>query len=83
MFRRRSTPDLHRGPIRLSLFDAIVLAPVIALPVLLVVSLALFSMVALLVVTGFAVAATILADVLRRQWRSAKQPIVVPRRAIG
>jgi preprotein translocase subunit SecF len=83
MFRRRSMADLHRGSIRLSLFDAIVLAPVIAVPLLLVVSLALFSMVALLVVTGFAVAATIVADAIRRQWRSAKQPIVVPRRAIG
>ena len=83
MFRRRSTPDLHRGSIRLSLFDAILLAPLIALPLLLVVSLALFSMVALLIVTGFAVAATIVADVVRRHWRSAKQPIVVPRRAIG
>jgi hypothetical protein len=83
MFRRRSTPDLHRGSIRLSLLDAIVLAPVIALPLLLVISLALFSMVALLVVTGLAVAATIVADVVRWQWRSAKQPIVVPRRAIG
>jgi hypothetical protein len=83
MFRRRSTPDLHRGSIRLSLFDAILLAPLIALPLLLVVSLALFSMVALLIVTGLAVAATIVADAVRRHWRSAKQPIVVPRRAIG
>jgi hypothetical protein len=48
-----------------------------------VVSLALFSMIALLVVTGLAVAATIVADVVRRYWRAAKQPIVVPRRAIG
>lgn len=83
MFRRRATPDLHRGSIRLSLFDAILLAPVIALPLLLVVSLALFSMIALLVVTGIAVAATIVADVVRRYLRAAKQPIVVPRRAIG
>ena len=82
MFRRRSTPDLHRGSIRLSLFDAVLLAPVIALPLLFVVSLALFSMVALLIVTGLAVAATIVADVVRRQWRSAKPPMV-PRRAIG
>ena len=83
MFRRRTTPDLHRGSIRLSLFDAILLAPVIALPLLLVVSLALFSMIALLIVTGLAVAATIVADVVRRYWRAAKHPIAVPRRAIG
>jgi hypothetical protein len=83
MFRRRTTPDLHRGSIRLSLFDAILLAPVIALPLLLVVSLALFSMIALLIVTGLAVAATIVADVMRRYLRAAKHPIVVPRRAIG
>ena len=83
MFRRRTTPDLHRGSIRLSLFDAILLAPVIALPLLLVVSLALFSMIALLIVTGLAVAATIVADVVQRYLRAAKQPIVVPRRAIG
>ena len=83
MFRRRTTPELHRGSIRLSLFDAILLAPVIALPLLLVVSLALFSMIALLIVTGLAVAATIIADVVRRYLRAAKQPIVVPRRAIG
>jgi hypothetical protein len=82
MFRRRATPDLHRGSIRLSLVDAIILVPVIALPLLLVVSLALFSMVALLIVTGLAVAATIVADLVRRQWRSAKPPMV-PRRAIG
>ena len=83
MFRRRTTTDLHRGSIRLSLFDAILLAPVIALPLLFVVSLALFSMIALLIVTGLAVAATIVADVVRRYWRAAKQPIVVPHRAIG
>jgi hypothetical protein len=83
MFRRRATPDLHRGSIRLSLFDAILLAPVIALPLLFVVSLALFSMIALLIVTGLAVAATIVADVVRRYWGAAKQPIVMPRRAIG
>ena len=83
MFRRRARSDLRRSAIRLSLFDAIVLAPVIALPLLIVVSLALFSMVALLIVTGAAVAATILSDVARRFWRSARQPVVLPRRAIG
>ena len=83
MLRRRTTPDLHRGSIRLGVFDAIVLAPVIALPLLLVVALALFSMVALLVVTGAAVAATIIADAVRRHLRAAKQPIAIPRRAIG
>ena len=40
-------------------------------------------MVALLIVTGLAVAATIVGDVLRRTWRSAKQPVVVPRRAVS
>jgi hypothetical protein len=40
-------------------------------------------MVALLIVTGLAVAATIVGDVLRRYWRSTKQPIVVPRRAVS
>ena len=40
-------------------------------------------MVGLLVLTGLAVAATILGDVLRRYWRSAKQPVVLPRRALG
>jgi len=83
MFRRRARSDLRRSAIRLSLFDAIVLAPVIALPLLIVVSLALFSMVALLIVTGTAVAATIVADVLRRTLRAARQPVVVPRRAVG
>jgi hypothetical protein len=83
MFRRRATTDLHRGSIRIGLFDAILLAPVIALPLLLVVSLALFSMVALLVITGAAVVATIVADVVRRQWRSARQPVVMPRRAVS
>ncbi len=83
MFRRRATSDLHRGSIRLSLFDAILLAPVIALPLLVVVGLALFSMVALLMVTGVAVAATIVGDIVRRHWRAAKQPVVMPRRAIG
>jgi hypothetical protein len=48
-----------------------------------VVSLALFSMIALLIVTGAAVAATIVADVLRHSWRAARQPVVVPRRAVG
>ena len=83
MFRRRARSDHHRSAIRLSLFDAILLAPVIALPLLFVVSLALASMVMLLVVTGAAVAATILSDVLRRFWRSTKHPVVLPRRAIG
>jgi hypothetical protein len=81
MFRRRT--DLHRSAIRLSLLDAIVLAPVIALPLLIVVGLALFSMVSLLILAGLAVAATIVGDVLRRHWRSARQPVVVPRRALG
>jgi hypothetical protein len=83
MLRRRTTADLPRSAIRLSLFDAILLAPVIALPLLFVVSLALFSMVALLIVTGAAVAATIVCDAVRRFWRSARQPVVMPRRAIG
>ena len=83
MLRRRATSDLRRSAIRLSLFDAIVLAPVIALPLLFVISLALFSMMMLLAVTTFAVAATIVADVVRRQWRAARQPVVMPRRAIG
>ena len=83
MLRRRATADLPRSAIRLSLFDAVLLAPVIALPLLFVVSLALFSMAALLTVTGAAVAATILSDVARRFWRSARQPVVMPRRAIG
>ena len=80
---RRCTSDLHRSAIRLSLFDAILLAPIIALPLLFVVSLALFSMVALLMVTGAAVALTIVGDVARRFWRHARQPVVIPRRAIG
>ena len=83
MLRRRDTADLPRSAIRLSLFDAVLLAPIIALPLLFVISLALFSMVALLAVTGAAVAATILCDVARRFWRSARQPLVMPRRAIG
>ena len=82
MFRRR-TSDLHRSAIRLSLFDAILLAPVIALPLLFVVSLALASMVMLLILTGAAVALTIVGDVVRRFWRHARQPVVMPRRAIG
>ena len=82
MFRRRAR-EQHRSAIRLSLFDAILLAPVIIVPLLIVVALALFSMVGLLVVTGLAVAATIVGDVVRRYWRSAKQPVVLPRRALG
>jgi uncharacterized membrane protein len=82
MFRRRAR-EQHRSAIRLSLFDAILLAPVIMLPLLIVVALALFSMVGLLILTGFALAATIIGDVVRRYWRSAKQPIVVPRRALS
>lgn len=82
MFRRRHS-DLHRSAIRLSLFDAVLLAPVIALPLLLVVSLALASMVMLLIVTGAAVVLTIFADVTRRFWRHVRQPVVVPRRALG
>ena len=82
MLRRRQT-DPHRSAIRLSWFDAVLLAPVIVLPLLIVVALALFSMVGLLILTGLAVAATIVGDVLRRTWRSAKQPVVVPRRALG
>jgi uncharacterized membrane protein len=82
MLRRRQT-DPHRSAIRLGLFDAILLAPVIVLPLLIVVALALFSMMGLLVLTGLAVAATLLGDVLRRYWRTAKQPVVVPRRALG
>jgi hypothetical protein len=80
MLRRRA---LHRSAIRLSLLDVVVLTPVIALPLLIVVALALFSMVALLVLTGLAVAATIVGDLLRRTWRSARQPIVLPRRAMS
>jgi len=82
MLRRRAK-EQHRSAIRLSLFDAILLAPVIVLPLLIVVALALFSMVGLLVLTGLALAATIIGDVARRYWRSAKQPIVVPRRALS
>ena len=83
MLRRRATSELRRSAIRLSLFDAIVLAPVSALPLLFVVSLALVSMVMLLSVTACAVAATIVADLVRRYWRAARQPVVMPRRAIG
>ena len=82
MLRRRQTGP-HCSAIRLSLFDAIVLAPVIALPLIIVVGLALFSMVGLLVLAGIAVAATIVGDIARRYWRSARQPVVVPRRALG
>jgi hypothetical protein len=82
MLRRRAI-EPHRSAIRLSLFDAVILAPVIALPLIVVVGLALFSMVGLLVLTGLALAATIIGDVARRYWRAAKQPIVVPRRALG
>jgi uncharacterized membrane protein len=81
MFRRAK--EQHRSAIRLSLFDAVLLAPVIIVPLLIVVALALFSMVGLLIVTGLAVAATIIGDVVRRYWRSAKQPVVLPRRALG
>lgn len=83
MFHRRATSDLHSSAIRLSLFDAILLAPIIILPLLLVVGLALFSMVMLLALTGLAVAATIVSDVVRRNLRAARAPIVLPRRAIG
>ena len=61
----------------------ILLAPVIALPLLFVVSLALASMVMLLVMTGAAVALTIMGDVARRIWRQTRQPVVIPRRALG
>jgi hypothetical protein len=81
MFRRAK--EQHRSAIRLSLFDAVLLAPVIIVPLLIVVALALFSMVGLLILTGLAVAATIIGDVVRRYWRSAKQPVVLPRRALG
>ncbi len=82
MFQRRNS-DLHRSAIRLSLFDAVLLAPVIALPLLFVVSLALASMAMLLIVTGAAVTLTIVGDVARRIWRYTRQPVVIPRRAIG
>jgi uncharacterized membrane protein len=83
MFRRRATSDLHRSAIRLSLFDAILLAPIIILPLLFVISLALASMMMLLILTGLAVAATILGDVVRRNLRAARHPVALPRRAIG
>jgi hypothetical protein len=83
MLRRRATSDLHRNVFRLSLFDAILLAPVIALPLLFVVSLALFSMVALFLATGFALGITIAGDIARRILRHTRQPVVMPRRAIG
>jgi len=82
MLHRRAKQQ-RRSAIRLSLLDAILLAPVIMLPLLIVIALALFSMVGLLILTGFALAATIIGDVARRCWRSAKQPIVVPRRALS
>ena len=82
MFRER-VKQPRRSAIRLSLFDAILLAPVIVLPLLIVVALALFSMISLLIVTGLAVAATIAGDVARRYWRAARQPIVLPRRALS
>ena len=63
--------------------DAILLAPVIALPLVFVASLALASMMMLLIVTGAAVALTIAGDVARRIWRNARQPVVIPRRALG
>jgi len=68
MFRRRAR-EQHRSAIRLSLFDAVLLAPVIMLPLAIVVALALFSMVGLLVLTGLALAATIIGDVARRYSR--------------
>ena len=68
MFRRR-TSDLRRSAIRLSLFDAILLAPVIALPLLFVVSLALVQHGDAAGRDRRAVAATIVGDVVRRQWR--------------
>jgi hypothetical protein len=80
---RRRTSDLHRSPIRLGLPDAVLLAPIIAWPLLFVVSLALASMVMLLIVTGAAVALTIAGDVARRVWRHTRQPVVIPRRALG
>jgi len=83
MFRRRATSGLHRSSIRLTAFDAVLLAPVIALPLLVVVALALFSMVALLILTGLAVVATIVGDVLRRHWRLARHPVVVRHRVAG
>jgi hypothetical protein len=85
MLRRRSTPDFHRSAIRLGLFDAVVLAPVIILPLAFVVSLALFSMVTLFLLTGVALGATIAGDIARRIWRAtrAHQPVAMPRRAIG
>jgi len=37
----------------------------------------------LLAVTTCAVAATIVGDVVRRQWRAARQPVAMPRRAVS
>ena len=82
MFRRNAR-EQRRSAIRLSLFDAILLAPVILVPLLIVIGLALFSMVGLLVLTGLALAATIIGDVVRRTLRSARQPIALPRRALS
>lgn len=82
MFRRRQT-DMHRSAIRLGVVDAIVLAPVIAIPLLIVVGLALFSMVTLFLLTGAALGATIAGDIGRRIWRATRQPVVVPRRALS
>jgi hypothetical protein len=53
------------------------------LPLLVVVGLALFSMIALLILTGLAVAATIVSDVVRRHWRMARHPVVVRPRVAG
>src|ERR1700730_3423361 len=83
MFRRRATSGLHRSSIRLTAFDAVLLAPVIALPLLVVVGLALFSMIALLILTGLAVAVTIVSDVVPRHWRLASAPVVVRHRVVG
>jgi len=48
-----------------------------------VVGLALFSMIALLILTGLAVAATIVSDIVRRHWRMARHPVVVRHRVAG
>jgi hypothetical protein len=40
-------------------------------------------MIALLVLTGLAVAATIVGDVIRRHWRMARHPVVVRHRVAG
>ena len=82
MLRRRAM-NLPRSAIRLSLFDAILLAPVIALPLLFVVSLALASMIMLLIVTGLAVAATIVGDIVRRHLRATRHPVAIPHRVVS